>query len=69
MLLTWIGHQLHWQGNTILVDTPGIGGSDEETKKMMEYLSNAVSFIFVINVASGGGMMNDRVSYDPLFQI
>lgn len=50
------------QGNTILVDTPGIGPNVEITKKLMEYLPNAVSFIFVITVASAGGMQNDRVS-------
>lgn len=49
------------QGNTILVDTPGIGGSGKFTQKLKEYLPNAVSFIFVINVASAGGMQSDRV--------
>eukprot|EP00105_Crassostrea_gigas_P045179 XP_019929327.1 PREDICTED: uncharacterized protein LOC105344489 isoform X2 [Crassostrea gigas] len=49
------------KGNTILVDTPGIGGSGEVTKKLMDYLPNAVSFIFVINVGSAGGMQNDRL--------
>lgn len=53
---------LYQQGNTILVDTPGIGGSGEVTQKLMDYLPNAVSFIFVINVGSAGGMQNDRVS-------
>lgn len=45
----------------ILVDTPGIGGSGKVTQKLMEYLPNAVSFIFVINVGSAGGMQSDRV--------
>nr|XP_022336257.1 transmembrane GTPase Marf-like [Crassostrea virginica] len=49
------------KGNTILVDTPGVGGSTNSTDKLMEYLSNAVSFIFVINVGSAGGMQNDRL--------
>lgn len=51
------------QGNVILVDTPGIGGSGKVTQKLMEYLPNALSFIFVINVASAGGMQSDRVIY------
>lgn len=57
------------------MDTPGIGGSGEVTKKLIDYLPNAVSFIFVINVGSAGGMQNDRVSmlYQPnyvgLFQV
>lgn len=43
------------------MDTPGIGGSGEVTKKLIDYLPNAVSFIFVINVGSAGGMQNDRL--------
>ncbi|XP_062580374.1 uncharacterized protein in xynA 3'region-like [Saccostrea cucullata] len=49
------------KGNTIIVDTPGIGGSGKVSQKVMKYLSNAVSFIFVINVASAGGMQRDRL--------
>ncbi|XP_061180806.1 uncharacterized protein LOC133189451 [Saccostrea echinata] len=49
------------KGNTIMVDTPGIGGSGKVSQKVMEYLPNAVSFIFVINVASAGGMQRDRL--------
>lgn len=44
------------------MDTPGIGGSGEFTPKLMEYLPNAVSFIFVINAGSAGGMQSDRVN-------
>lgn len=44
-----------------LVDTPGIGGSGDYTKKLIEYLPNALAFVFVINAASAGGMQNDRV--------
>lgn len=53
-----------YQDDAVLVDTPGIGGSGEVTEKLMEYLPNAVSFIFVINVGSAGGMQNDRVCID-----
>lgn len=49
------------QGNTILVDTPGIGGKKEFTNKLMDYLPSAVSFIFVISVERGGGMHDDRL--------
>ena len=49
------------KGDTMIVDTPGIGGSEEATQKLMEYLPNALSFVFVINVASAGGMQKDRV--------
>lgn len=44
------------------MDTPGIGGTGEVTPKLIEYLSNAVSFIFVIDVGRAGGMQSDRVS-------
>lgn len=45
----------------ILVDTPGIGGSGNVKDKLIEYLPNALLFIFVINAGSAGGMQNDRV--------
>nr|XP_022312831.1 uncharacterized protein LOC111117885 isoform X2 [Crassostrea virginica] len=48
--------------NTILVDTPGIGGSGEFTPKLKEYLPNALSFVFVINAGSAGGMQKDKAS-------
>lgn len=44
------------------MDTPGIGGSGEVTKKLMDYLPSAVSFVFVINVGSAGGLQTDRVN-------
>lgn len=47
--------------NTLLVDTPGIGGSGDVTQKLIDYLPNALTFIFVINVASAGGMQKDRL--------
>uniref|UniRef100_K1QF18 Uncharacterized protein n=1 Tax=Magallana gigas TaxID=29159 RepID=K1QF18_MAGGI len=47
--------------NTILVDTPGIGGSKEVTQRLMEYLPNAVSFIFVIDVSKAGGMQIEKL--------
>lgn len=43
------------------MDTPGIGGTGDVTPKLLEYLPNAVSFIFVINIDSAGGMQSDRV--------
>lgn len=57
-----IGFPIHFlQANTILVDTPGIGGSGEVTHKLKEYLPNALAFIFVVNASSAGGMQHDRV--------
>lgn len=54
------------EDNMILVDTPGIGGSGNVTNKLVtnkliEYLPNALIFIFVINAGSAGGMQNDRL--------
>lgn len=46
----------------ILVDTPGIGGSGNVTDKLIEYLPNALLFIFVINAGSAGEMQIDRVN-------
>lgn len=44
------------------MDTPGIGGSKEVTERLMEYLPNAVLFIFVIDVSMSGGVRMGRVS-------
>lgn len=30
---------------------------------MMEYLPNALAFVFVVNTQSGGGVQDDRVTY------
>ena len=32
------------------------------TKRLMNYLPNAVAFIYVINSSNAGGLQNDRVS-------
>lgn len=45
------------------MDTPGIGDVDqnEVAGRMMDYLPNALAFVFVVNVAAGGGLHKDRV--------
>lgn len=43
------------------MDTPGIGGSEEVTWKLDDYLPNAASFIFVINIGDSGGIKSGRV--------
>lgn len=58
-----------FQGNTILVDTPGIGGSGKLSEKTMDYLSNAVAFVFVIKVTNAGGLQSDRVNHKPLLTL
>ncbi|XP_062604953.1 uncharacterized protein LOC134266745, partial [Saccostrea cucullata] len=51
------------KGNIIIVDTPGKGDAEQNdvAKKMMEYIPNALAFIFVVNVASAGGFQDDRL--------
>lgn len=44
------------------MDTPGIGGSGRVQDKLIEYLPNALLFVFVINAGSAGGMQKDRVN-------
>ena len=44
-----------------IVDTPGIGESDEMTGRLTDYLPNAIAFIFVINRPNAGGLQKDRV--------
>lgn len=50
------------EGNITIVDTPGIGDIDqnEVAERMMNYLPNALAFVFVINVAAAGGFQKDR---------
>lgn len=54
---------MYSKGNVAIVDTPGIGDIDQKevATRMMDYLPNAVAFVFVINVAAAGGIQKDRV--------
>lgn len=47
----------------MIIDTPGSGYLEQEyvTEKMMSYLSNALAFVFVVNVANAGGFQRDMV--------
>lgn len=56
---------MYFEGNVAIVDTPGIGDVDqtEVAQKMMDYLPNALAFVFVINVAAAGGLQKDRVIF------
>ncbi|KAJ8313597.1 hypothetical protein KUTeg_008158 [Tegillarca granosa] len=47
--------------HVIVVDTPGIGEDPKMTKRLLEYLPNAVGFIYVINSANAGGVQSDRL--------
>lgn len=54
---------LLFQGNVIIVDTPGFGDNEQKkvAEKMIEYIPNALAIVFVINVAAAGGIQDDRV--------
>lgn len=45
-----------------IVDSPGIGESEEITNLVMEYMPKAFGFIYVINSTNAGGVQADRVS-------
>ncbi|XP_045157887.1 dual serine/threonine and tyrosine protein kinase-like [Mercenaria mercenaria] len=58
--------EIYWpipllQDRVTIVDTPGVGESDEISKRLFEYLPNAVAFIYVINSANSGGIQEDRL--------
>lgn len=48
----------------VIVDTPGIGDQEQENvaQIMMEYLPNALAFVFVVNTQSGDGLQDDRIN-------
>lgn len=47
----------------MIIDTPDFGDLEQKyvTEKMMSYLSNALAFVFVVNVANAGGLQDDMV--------
>ncbi|KAL3880447.1 hypothetical protein ACJMK2_032684 [Sinanodonta woodiana] len=49
------------QDPVIIVDTPGIGESEEMTDKLLRYLPNAVAFIYIISSDNAGGIQEDRL--------
>ncbi|XP_060590684.1 uncharacterized protein LOC132745735 isoform X2 [Ruditapes philippinarum] len=58
--------EIYWpipmlQDQVTIVDTPGVGESDEISKRLFEYLPNAVAFIYVINSANAGGIQEGRL--------
>eukprot|EP00058_Branchiostoma_floridae_P009605 XP_002595093.1 hypothetical protein BRAFLDRAFT_90203 [Branchiostoma floridae] len=48
-------------GGIFIVDSPGVGESDEMDEHVSKYLSKAHAFIYVINSANAGGVNKDRV--------
>ncbi|XP_052241250.1 uncharacterized protein LOC127851488 isoform X2 [Dreissena polymorpha] len=58
---------IYWQvpllglNNVVLVDTPGVGESEQMTAKLFEYIPNAAAFIYFINSANAGGVQEDKL--------
>jgi translation elongation factor EF-1alpha len=55
-----------FQGDVVIVDTPGIRdhGQEEVSGMMMDYIPNAIAFVFVLNVQSFGSLQNYQVLYE-----
>ncbi|XP_066272439.1 uncharacterized protein [Branchiostoma lanceolatum] len=49
------------KGGIVIVDSPGIGESDDMTKHVISYLPQAFAFIYVINSGTAGGVQEDRL--------
>ena len=45
----------------MIVDSPGIGESDIMDSQVIQYLPEAIAFIYVLNSANAGGVQKDRV--------
>lgn len=46
----------------MIVDSPGVGENEAMNKFVLDYLSEAFCFIYVINSTNAGGIQKDRVS-------
>ena len=46
----------------VIVDSPGIGDTEQVNKIALKYLPKACAFIYVINSSNAGGLQEDRVS-------
>lgn len=62
-MIPWNSCLYIFQGNITIVDTPGIGDMEQAqfANLTMEYIPNALAFIFVVNVVNAGGLQDDRV--------
>ena len=46
----------------MIIDSPGVGESDEMDEMVIEYLPEAFAFLYVIDCTHAGGVQKDRVS-------
>ena len=51
-----------FQTGITIVDSPGIGESEQMTRLVTEYMPKAFGFIYVINSSNAGGVQPGRVS-------
>ncbi|XP_062578134.1 uncharacterized protein LOC134240036 [Saccostrea cucullata] len=49
------------QEHATIVETPGIRGNEEMTEVLLNFLTEAVAFIYVINMTNTGGVQDDRL--------
>ena len=49
------------QNGLSIIDSPGVGESEEMTNLVKSYIPKAFGFIYVINCANAGGVQPDRV--------
>ena len=50
------------QTGLTIIDSPGVGETDEMDEMVIQYLPKAFAFVYVINSANAGGIQKDRVS-------
>ena len=50
------------QKGIVIIDSPGVGESDEMDEIVIKYLPEAFAFIYVANSTIAGGVKKDRVS-------
>ncbi|CAG2212767.1 unnamed protein product [Mytilus edulis] len=49
------------KSHTLIIDTPGIGTSPELNNRLLDFLPNAMAFIYIINSSNAGGLQGDRL--------
>ncbi|KAJ8322061.1 hypothetical protein KUTeg_000532 [Tegillarca granosa] len=48
------------QANITIVDTPGVSDNSELTKRLFDFLPQALAFIYILNTPNDGGVQTDR---------
>ena len=53
----------------VIVNSPSIGDSEQVSEIALEYLSQALAFIYVINSPNAGGVQDESVSWTSYFVV